>query len=102
MYFETGREAQLSADAHHGVDQLTLEGRTYGVSRAFDPFLVNTVVGFIGPKYSCRWPTKCAPRTGAGGSLHGEAPRVTHGLRRLLHQPCECPIRTRTTICWFF
>jgi ethanolamine ammonia-lyase large subunit len=51
MYFETGQGSALSADAHHGVDQLTLEARAYGVARAFDPFLVNTVVGFIGPEY---------------------------------------------------
>ncbi|WP_172329133.1 ethanolamine ammonia-lyase subunit EutB [Mangrovicoccus sp. HB161399] len=51
MYFETGQGAALSADAHHGVDQQTLEVRAYGVARAFDPFLVNTVVGFIGPEY---------------------------------------------------
>jgi ethanolamine ammonia-lyase large subunit len=51
MYFETGQGSALSADAHHGVDQLTLEARAYGVARAFNPFLVNTVVGFIGPEY---------------------------------------------------
>jgi ethanolamine ammonia-lyase large subunit len=51
MYFETGQGSALSAGAHHGVDQLTLEARAYGVARAFDPFLVNTVVGFIGPEY---------------------------------------------------
>ncbi|MCC7083513.1 MAG: ethanolamine ammonia-lyase subunit EutB [Pirellulales bacterium] len=51
MYFETGQGSALSADAHHGVDQLTLEARAYGVARMFDPFLVNTVVGFIGPEY---------------------------------------------------
>ena len=51
MYFETGQGSALSADAHHGVDQLTLEARTYGVARAFAPFLVNSVVGFIGPEY---------------------------------------------------
>ncbi|MGL4463868.1 MAG: ethanolamine ammonia-lyase subunit EutB [Planctomycetia bacterium] len=51
MYFETGQGSALSADAHHGVDQLTLEARAYGVARLFDPFLVNTVVGFIGPEY---------------------------------------------------
>jgi ethanolamine ammonia-lyase large subunit len=51
MYFETGQGSALSADAHHGVDQLTLEARAYGVCRAFDPFLVNSVVGFIGPEY---------------------------------------------------
>ena len=51
MYFETGQGSCLSADAHHGVDQQTLEARAYGVARAFDPLLVNTVVGFIGPEY---------------------------------------------------
>jgi ethanolamine ammonia-lyase large subunit len=51
MYFETGQGSALSADAHHGVDQLTLEARAYGVARAFHPLLVNTVVGFIGPEY---------------------------------------------------
>jgi ethanolamine ammonia-lyase large subunit len=51
MYFETGQGGALSAEAHHGVDQLTLEARAYGVARAFDPFIVNSVVGFIGPEY---------------------------------------------------
>ncbi len=51
MYFETGQGSALSADAHHGVDQLTLEARAHAVARTFDPFLVNTVVGFIGPEY---------------------------------------------------
>ena len=51
MYFETGQGSALSAEAHHGVDQLTLEARAYGVARAFHPFLVNSVVGFIGPEY---------------------------------------------------
>jgi len=51
MYFETGQGSALSAEAHHGVDQLTLEARAYGVARAFSPFLVNSVVGFIGPEY---------------------------------------------------
>ncbi|HYW63582.1 MAG TPA: ethanolamine ammonia-lyase subunit EutB [Bradyrhizobium sp.] len=51
MYFETGQGSALSADAHHGVDQQTLEARAYGVARAFEPLLVNSVVGFIGPEY---------------------------------------------------
>ncbi len=50
-YFETGQGSALSAGGHHGVDQQTLETRAYAVARAFDPFLVNTVVGFIGPEY---------------------------------------------------
>ncbi len=51
MYFETGQGSALSANAHHGVDQQTLEARAYGAARAFKPLLVNTVVGFIGPEY---------------------------------------------------
>lgn len=51
MYFETGQGAALSADAHHGLDQQTVEARAYAVARAFSPLLVNTVVGFIGPEY---------------------------------------------------
>ncbi|MEW5964614.1 MAG: ethanolamine ammonia-lyase subunit EutB [Pseudomonadota bacterium] len=51
MYFETGQGSALSAGAHHGVDQQTCEARAYAVARAFDPLLVNTVVGFIGPEY---------------------------------------------------
>jgi ethanolamine ammonia-lyase large subunit len=51
MYFETGQGSALSAGAHHGVDQQTMETRAYAVARAFDPLLVNTVVGFIGPEY---------------------------------------------------
>lgn len=51
MYFETGQGSCLSANAHHGVDQQTLEARAYAVARRFEPFLVNSVVGFIGPEY---------------------------------------------------
>ncbi|OCR24084.1 ethanolamine ammonia-lyase [Pseudomonas syringae] len=51
MYFETGQGSALSANAHHGVDQQTCETRAYAVARHFNPFLVNTVVGFIGPEY---------------------------------------------------
>ena len=51
FYFETGQGSALSADAHHGVDQQTCEVRAYAVARAFDPFLLNSVVGFIGPEY---------------------------------------------------
>ena len=51
MYFETGQGSALSANAHHGVDQQTLEARAYAVARKFKPLLVNTVVGFIGPEY---------------------------------------------------
>jgi ethanolamine ammonia-lyase large subunit len=51
MYFETGQGSALSANAHHGADQQTLEARSYAVARAFKPLLVNSVVGFIGPEY---------------------------------------------------
>jgi ethanolamine ammonia-lyase large subunit len=51
MYFETGQGSALSANAHHGCDQQTLEARAYAVARRYRPMLVNTVVGFIGPEY---------------------------------------------------
>jgi ethanolamine ammonia-lyase large subunit len=51
MYFETGQGSALSANAHQGVDQQTLEARAYAVARRFQPLLINTVVGFIGPEY---------------------------------------------------
>ncbi|MFZ2092001.1 MAG: ethanolamine ammonia-lyase subunit EutB, partial [Pseudolabrys sp.] len=51
MYFETGQGSALSANAHHGIDQQTLEARAYAVARRFSPMLVNSVVGFIGPEY---------------------------------------------------
>jgi ethanolamine ammonia-lyase large subunit len=51
MYFETGQGTALSANAHHGADQVTMEARAYGLARRYQPFLVNSVVGFIGPEY---------------------------------------------------
>jgi ethanolamine ammonia-lyase large subunit len=51
MYFETGQGSELSSDGHHGADQLTMEARCYGLAKRYNPFLVNTVVGFIGPEY---------------------------------------------------
>ena len=51
MYFETGQGAELSADAHHGSDQVVMEARCYGLAKRYDPFQLNTVVGFIGPEY---------------------------------------------------
>ncbi|SDX08756.1 ethanolamine ammonia-lyase subunit EutB [Paenibacillus sp. CF384] len=50
-YFETGQGSELSSEAHHGVDQVTLEARCYGLARRYQPFMMNTVVGFIGPEY---------------------------------------------------
>jgi ethanolamine ammonia-lyase large subunit len=80
MYFETGQGSALSAEAHHGIDQLTLEARAYGVARAFDPFLVNSVVGFIGPEY-----------------LYGERQIIRAGLEdhfmgKLLGLPMGCDV----------
>ncbi len=51
LYFETGQGSELSSDAHHNTDQVTMEARCYGFAKHFSPFLVNTVVGFIGPEY---------------------------------------------------
>jgi len=51
MYFETGQGSELSSEAHHGWDQVTMEARCYGFAKRYEPFLVNTVVGFIGPEY---------------------------------------------------
>lgn len=51
MYFETGQGSELSSNSHNGADQVTLEARCYGLAKRFSPFLVNTVVGFIGPEY---------------------------------------------------
>jgi ethanolamine ammonia-lyase large subunit len=80
MYFETGQGSALSAEAHHGVDQLTLEARAYGVARCFDPFLVNSVIGFIGPEY-----------------LHDERQIIRAGLEdhfmgKLLGLPMGCDV----------
>jgi ethanolamine ammonia-lyase large subunit len=85
MYFETGQGSELSADAHHGWDQLTMEARCYGLAKRYHPFQVNTVVGFIGPEYL--YDARQIQRAGSGGSLHGQAHRRVDGRRRLLHQP---------------
>lgn len=72
-YFETGQGSELSAEAHEGLDQVTLEARCYGLARRFKPFLVNTVVGFIGPEYL--YDSKQVIRAGLEdhfmGKLHG-------------------------------
>jgi ethanolamine ammonia-lyase large subunit len=72
-YFETGQGSELSADAHHGIDQLTLEARCYGLAKRYKPFMVNTVVGFIGPEYL--YNSKQVIRAGLEdhfmGKLHG-------------------------------
>ena len=87
MYFETGQGSALSAEAHHGVDQLTLEARAYGVARVFDPFLVNSVVGFIGPEYL--YDERQIIRAGARRPFHGQTAGAADGLRRVLHESCR-------------
>ncbi|MGG3450645.1 ethanolamine ammonia-lyase subunit EutB [Domibacillus aminovorans] len=73
MYFETGQGSELSAEAHYGIDQVTLESRNYGFARHYDPYIVNTVVGFIGPEYL--YNSKQVIRAGLEdhfmGKLHG-------------------------------
>ncbi|MHA6481006.1 ethanolamine ammonia-lyase subunit EutB [Paenibacillus sp. strain BS8-2] len=72
-YFETGQGSELSSEAHHGIDQVTLEARCYGLARHYKPFMVNTVVGFIGPEYL--YDSKQVIRAGLEdhfmGKLHG-------------------------------
>ncbi len=80
MYFETGQGSAQSANAHHGVDQQTLEARAYGVARAFSPLLVNTVVGFIGPEYL------------ADGKQITRAGLEDHFCGKLLGLPMGCDI----------
>jgi ethanolamine ammonia-lyase large subunit len=73
LYFETGQGSELSSTGHHGADQLTMEARCYGLARHYDPFMVNTVVGFIGPEYL--YDGKQVARAGLEdhfmGKLHG-------------------------------
>ena len=73
MYFETGQGSELSSNGHHGVDQVTMEARCYGFAKKFSPFMVNTVVGFIGPEYL--YDSKQVIRAGLEdhfmGKLHG-------------------------------
>ena len=96
MYFETGQGSALSAEAHCGVDQLTLEARAYGVARVFDPFLVNSVVGFIGPEYL--YDERQITRAGLEDHFMGKLLGLPMGWRRLLHQSCGRPIRIPRTI----
>src|SRR5580658_2365319 len=80
MYFETGQGSALSAEAHHGIDQLTLEARAYGVARVFEPFLVNSVVGFIGPE--CLYDERQIIRAGL----------EDHFMGKLLGLPMGCDV----------
>ncbi|MEA3544019.1 MAG: ethanolamine ammonia-lyase subunit EutB [Thermodesulfobacteriota bacterium] len=78
MYFETGQGAELSSDAHHDVDQVTMEARCYGFAKHFDPFLVNTVVGFIGPEYL--YDSKQVIRAGLEDLFMGKLTGISMGV----------------------
>ncbi len=77
-YFETGQGAELSAEAHHGVDQVTLESRCYGLARKYKPFIVNTVVGFIGPEYL--YDSKQVIRAGLEDHFMGKVQQLPMGV----------------------
>ncbi|MFZ0889233.1 MAG: ethanolamine ammonia-lyase subunit EutB [Candidatus Binataceae bacterium] len=77
MYFETGQGSELSANAHEGADQVTLEARCYGLARRYSPLLVNTVVGFIGPEYL--YDAKQITRAGLEDHMMGKLMGVPHG-----------------------
>jgi ethanolamine ammonia-lyase large subunit len=77
MYFETGQGSELSAGAHEGSDQVTLEARCYGLARRYAPLLVNTVVGFIGPEYL--YDAKQITRAGLEDHMMGKILGVPHG-----------------------
>lgn len=73
LYFETGQGSELSSSSHNGTDQVTMESRCYGLARHFSPYLVNTVVGFIGPEYiyDSKQLTRAALEDNFCGHLHG-------------------------------
>ena len=78
MYFETGQGSELSSDAHHGADQVTMEARCYGFARRYDPFVVNTVVGFIGPEYL--YNSKQVIRAGLEDHFMGKLTGISMGV----------------------
>ena len=80
MYFETGQGSELSSNAHHDTDQVTMEARCYGFAKRFSPFLVNTVVGFIGPEYL--YNSKQVTRAGLEDHFMGKLTGVSMG--------CDC------------
>jgi ethanolamine ammonia-lyase large subunit len=77
-YFETGQGSELSAEAHHGIDQVTLESRCYGLARRYKPFIVNTVVGFIGPEYL--YDSKQVIRAGLEDHFMGKLQQLPMGV----------------------
>ena len=80
LYFETGQGSELSSNAHHGTDQVTMEARCYGFAKRFQPFLVNTVVGFIGPEYL--YDARQVTRAGLEDHFMGKLTGVSMG--------CDC------------
>lgn len=87
MYFETGQGSELSADAHHGIDQVVLEARCYGLARNYAPFMVNSVVGFIGPEYL--YDAKQITRAGLEDHFMGKLMGVSMGLDVCYTNHCE-------------
>lgn len=77
MYFETGQGSELSSEAHHGADQVTMEARCYGFGKRYSPFLVNTVVGFIGPEYL--YDSKQITRAGLEDHFMGKLTGISMG-----------------------
>ena len=77
MYFETGQGSECSSDAHHGTDQVTMEARCYGFAKKYAPFLVNTVVGFIGPEYL--YDSKQVTRAGLEDHFMGKLTGISMG-----------------------
>jgi ethanolamine ammonia-lyase large subunit len=88
MYFETGQGTALSANAHHGTDQLTMEARAYGLARRYRPFLVNSVVGFIGPEYL--YDGKQIIRAGLEDHFMGKWSGVSMGCDACFTNHAEC------------
>ncbi|SPF33991.1 ethanolamine ammonia-lyase, large subunit, heavy chain [Candidatus Desulfosporosinus infrequens] len=78
LYFETGQGSELSSEAHHGADQVTLEARCYGLARHYNPFLVNSVVGFIGPEYL--YDTRQVTRAGLEDHFMGKLTGLPMGV----------------------
>ena len=78
MYFETGQGSELSSEAHHGADQVTMEARCYGFAKRFDPYIVNTVVGFIGPEYL--YDSKQVIRAGLEDHFMGKLTGISMGV----------------------
>lgn len=88
MYFETGQGTALSANAHHGTDQVTMEARAYGLARRYRPFLVNSVVGFIGPEYL--YDGKQITRAGLEDHFMGKLSGLSMGCDACYTNHAEC------------